>query len=71
MIRERPDRSYILQKVQTSYSSAGRCVDLSIISTYFPVVDEVPTQADHSMPFKVNCAQDIRDMTPLDCNGSK
>ena len=59
---------YITDSIEKLFLSREAFVDLGIVSTHFPVVGEVPAQADRSMPFKVNCAQDIRDRTPSDCN---
>ena len=47
------------------------CVDLGIVLTQFPVVGEVPIQADHLMSSTADSVSSPQDETPLDCNCPK
>ena len=59
---------YITDSTDKLFFSREACMDLGIISAHFPVVGGVPAQADRSVFSDANCARDISDVTPLDCN---
>ena len=62
---------YITDSTDKLFLSRGACVDLGIVSTQFPVVGEVPIQADHLMSSTADSVSSPQDETALDCNCPK
>ena len=60
--------TYITNSTDKLFLSREACVDLGIIPAYFPVVGEVPAQANHPMSPHTNCASSLQGATPFNCN---
>ena len=50
---------YITDNTDKLFLSRGACVDLGIVSTQFPVVGEIPAQADHLMSSSANSVSSL------------
>ena len=59
---------YITYSTDKLFLSREVCVDLGIVPAQFPIVGEIPAQANHPIAPKANCASFSQDTTPLDCN---
>ena len=59
---------YITYSTDKLFLSREACVDLGIVPAQFPIVGEIPAQANHPIAPKANCASFSQDTTPLDCN---